>query len=93
MIGRLRQLRTKQRLPGGKHFQIGCITMLHQQSSASQSRLQGSDLFIQQDSFSLTGLIGNQRIIHLTTGIEQRLLRLLPAVHGQCGIVPPPVLC
>ena len=49
--------------------------MLHQQSSASQSRLQGSDLFIQQDSFSLTGLIGNQRIIHLTTGIEQRLLK------------------
>ena len=75
MIGRLRELRTKQRLPGGKHFQIGCITMLHQQSSASQSRLQGSDLFIQQDSFSLTGLIGNQRIIHLTTGIEQRLLK------------------
>lgn len=75
MIGRLRELRTKQRLPGSKHFQIGCITMLHQQSSASQSRLQGSDLFIQQDSFSLTGLIGNQRIIHLTTGIEQRLLK------------------
>ena len=64
MIGRLRELRTKQRLPGGKPFQIGCITMLHQQSSPSQSRLQGSDLFIQQDSFSLTGLIGNQSIIH-----------------------------
>lgn len=97
MIGRLRELRTKQRLPGGKHFQIGCITMLHQQSSASQSRLQGSDLFIQQDSFSLTGLIGNQRIIHLTTGIEQRFAEnqapLLPVAHGQCGIVPPPVLC
>ena len=60
---------------GGKHFQIGRITMLHQQRSASQSRLQGSDLFIQQDSFSLTGLIGNQSIIHLTTGIEQRLLK------------------
>ena len=74
MIGRLRQLRTKQRLPGGKHFQIGCITMLHQQSSASQSRLQGSDLFIQQDSFSLTGLIGNQRISPLFTALRKSAL-------------------
>ena len=46
--------------------------------------------------FPLAGLIGCQRIIHFTAGIEQRLLeaegQLLPAVHGQCGTGPPLVL-
>ena len=50
--------------------------MFHQQGSASHRCFQRSYLFVQQDSFPLAGLIGCQRIIHFTAGIEQRLLDL-----------------
>ena len=49
--------------------------MFHQQGSTSQGRLQGIDLLVQQQSFSLTGLIGSQRIIHFAAGVEQCLLK------------------
>lgn len=71
--------------------------MFHQQGSASHRCFQRSYLFVQQDSFPLAGLIGCQRIIHFTAGIEQRLLEAEGSFFllctGQCGTGLPLVLC
>ena len=76
MIGRLRELRTKQRLPGGKHFQIGCITMLHQQSSASVS-------YTHLDVYKRQALSRTESSLAARTGFTNIVITIL--LSGFCG--------